>query len=46
MVGESNAPRARYVIETVLDILPEHRNGSGNPNPDYFEWIEWNERIP
>ena len=46
MVGSPSQPRARYVVEAVLDLLPVQRNGSGNPNPDYFQWIEWNERLP
>ena len=46
MVGELERPEARLVISSLLDLRESARDGTGDPNPDFFRWLEWNERIP
>lgn len=42
MVGTQDRPEAIYQIQGVFDIATQKRGGTGL-NPDYWEWIEWNE---
>jgi len=46
LLGDPDNPRIRYLIESVIDVQPTDRGGSANPNPDFFQFIEWNERTP
>ncbi len=38
-------PESRVVISTLFDLRKENRQGPGN-NPNYFRFIEWNEKMP
>lgn len=38
-------PESRVVISAVFDLCEKNRQGTGN-NPNFFRFIEWNERLP
>ena len=42
LLGSEERPSAIATLAAVFDISPERRGSSGN-NPDYWQWIEWNE---
>lgn len=48
MVGSADRPTARYVIKATLDIRPFARPGSDQSvaNPDFFQWVDWDEFVP
>lgn len=46
LTGSLVQPRARFVIEAVLDLSETDRAGGVAQNPDYFRFIERTERVP
>lgn len=46
LTGPLSQPRARFVIQAVLDLNETDRAGGTAANPDYFRFIERIERVP
>jgi hypothetical protein len=44
--GSLSQPRARFVLQAVLDLSETDRAGGTAQNPDYFRFIERSERVP